>query len=497
MMDAKVIDDKQVDAALVLWRFGLGAQKTGLSALGDDAKDLLLEEIAEKSVLQPAGPKLHSSRRLLLDLAAYNDQVKREREAEAQKPAMDGKADMAPEKSAQMMQPPMMAPSQPQAGMQQTATFKKTPYLPQEILLAEVDARYNGTIHTPLIGFGERLTMFFANHFAIATAKGSDVHILAGAFEREAIRPYIYGNFEDMLVAVETHPAMLFFLDNHQSVGPQSKAGQSGKRGLNENLAREIMELHTLGVDGGYSQQDVTAFARVITGWTVPRDVKKPDEYGLFQFNAYMHEPGEQTIMGQTYGEDGVGQGRAVLADLARHPATAHHLAYKLARYFIADQPSPALVQRMAAAYSASHGNLSAVYRAMLSADEAWDPRLTKLRLPQDYLIALLRSTGLTLKPEQVVTMLAQLGQPVWNPAGPNGFSEVSDGYASSEGLAKRIEVANLIAHQAGNALDPRQFAATGFGPLLSGATKEAIARASTQPQGLSLAFLSPEFQRR
>ncbi|TRL39441.1 DUF1800 domain-containing protein, partial [Rhizobium straminoryzae] len=409
----------------------------------------------------------------------------------AQKPA----GDMGMQAGAPPAQGTMPGNAPPAQTAQQKPQREK-PYLPQEILLAETDARFNGTIHQPLIGFGERLAMFWANHFAVAISKGGDVHILAGCMEREAIRPNLFGRFEDMLVAVETHPAMLVFLDNQQSVGPNSQANRNGKRGLNENLAREIMELHTLGVDGGYSQADVTAFARVITGWTVYRDRKRPGPLGSFTFSDWAHEPGDQTVMGVTYADDGLDQGKAVLRDLARHPATARHLATKLARHFVSDQPPKALIDRMAAAYTKTDGDLSAVYMAMINADEAWTPQLTKVRPPLVYVTGLLRATGLKPKPNQILAVLKALGQPLWNPSGPNGFSDTTDAWASSEGLATRIDAANLFAHQIGGPVDPRAFAGDRFGPLLTDDTLQAISRAETKPQGLSIAFLSPEFQR-
>lgn len=462
---------KDLDAALALWRFGLGAKEGSISAIKDDPRDLLLQEVTEKAVPTPQGGTLRSTPDLLVSLYEFQAQEKAERERPASPaPAMD----------------PTMAQAKPE----------KRPYLPQQILLDEVDARFNGTIHEPMIGFGERLAMFWSNHFAIATGKSGEVHIAAGAFEREAIRPNLFGTFEEMLIAVETHPAMLVFLDNRQSVGPNSPANKNGKRGLNENLAREIMELHTLGVDGGYTQADVTSFARIITGWTVYRNDNKPGPQGTFSFNANAHEPGDHTVIGTTYAEGGVEQGKKVLRDLARSPATARHIALKLARHFVADAPPSELVTRMAAAYTKSGGNLSVVYKAMLTSDQAWEPSLQKLRPPVQYLAALLRSTGLQPKPQQIVSTLRALGQPLWDPSGPNGFSDVADGWASSEGLATRIDAANCFAHLLPGSLDPRSFAADRLGPLLSDDTLQAISRAETRPQGLSLAFLSPEFQR-
>lgn len=500
---------KTMEAAIALWRFGLGAKEGTLATLGDTPRDLLLEEIAERAVPIPSGAQLHSSADLLIRLRAYENAVNAERAASAKAPPAPAAAGAAPGRPGGDMAmapggaapkdgapPAMMAGAAPPSGRTDPQPLSKQPYFPQTVLLAETDARFNGTVREPLIGFGERLAMFWANHFAVAIDKGGDVHILAGAFEREAIRPHLFGRFEDMLLAVETHPAMLIFLDNQQSIGPSSPANKDGTRGLNENLAREILELHTLGVDGGYSQADVTSLARIITGWTVRRDDKKPELQGRFAFNAGAHEPGEHAVLGLTYADDGVGQGQAALADLARHPATARHIAFKLARHFVADSPPPALVDRLAAAYTASRGDLSAVYTALVTSDEAWDPRLAKLRSPAVYLSGVLRASGVRPKPEQILAMLKALGQPWWNPSGPNGFPDVSDAWASSEGLATRIDAANLLAHMAPGDIDPRAFLADRLGPLASVPTATAVARAASRPQGLSIAFLSPEFLR-
>jgi uncharacterized protein (DUF1800 family) len=367
----------------------------------------------------------------------------------------------------------------------------------QEIFLAEVDARFNGTMREPVIGFGERLAMFWANHFAVAVGKGAEVRITAGAFEREAIRPHIFGRFEDMLLAVESHPAMQIFLDNQQSVGPASQASGHGKRGLNENLAREIMELHTLGVDGGYTQRDVTSFANIITGWTVARPGNQFGAPGNFAFNENAHEPGAHTVLGITYHDNGVRQGRAVLRDLALRPATAHHIALKLARYFVADAPPPNLVASLAATFTQTRGDLAAVYQTLIASDEAWNPTLVKIRSPLEYLVALLRASGERPKPNLIAGALNAMGQPLWNPSGPNGFADTVDAWASSEGLGTRIEVANLVANATPGRADPRRFASETLGALLSRDTEQAISRAETKAQAVAIAFLCPEFQRR
>ncbi len=367
-----------------------------------------------------------------------------------------------------------------------------------QALNAEFEARFNGTIRQPLIGFNERMAMFWFNHFAVSVKKSQPVAAIAGAYEREAIRPHIFGKFHDMLVAVETHPCMLLYLDNAQSVGPQSPGAKFGKRGLNENLAREILELHTLGVGTGYTQADVTSFARIITGWTVSNGKRGNDgPPGTFFFNERIHEPGAQVVLGRTYAQGGQDQGLAVLADLARHPATAKHIATKLARHFVADDPPPALVARLADTFTRTGGDLGEVSRTLIASDEAWTPQLTKVRSPLDYVCAVLRATNAPMKPRAIAAVMNAMGEPLWQPPGPNGFPDTADAWASPEGLSARMDFISTLAQQASQDVDPRAFAQSRLGALLSPATLEAISRAETHAQGLSIAFLSPEFMRR
>ncbi|MBW8834365.1 MAG: DUF1800 domain-containing protein, partial [Burkholderia sp.] len=254
-----------------------------------------------------------------------------------------------------------------------------------------VNARLLTAITTPT-PFAERLASFWSNHFALSTEK-PQVGIYAADYELTAIRPHMMGKFEDMLVAVEQHPAMLYYLDQFRSVGPDSPFGQRAnlrrpdrKIGLNENLAREIMELHTLGVRTGYDQNDVVEFARALTGWSVgglgPMAAKDNVEVGAYMFRPGIHQPGARTIIGKNYNQSGEAQARAVLHDLALSPATAKHVSTKLARHFVADDPPPALVERMSQAYLSSHGHLAAVYRVMIEAPESWAPGEPKFKTP-------------------------------------------------------------------------------------------------------------------
>ena len=497
---------REQDAAIVLSRFGLGAREDSLSAIVADPRAALREELSGRKLAMPEGPELRPTPELLVEVFAFQQERQRERKQAAAQ-AMPAPAP-APSPSPSPASPPQAASRLPPPAsstgqaMQKDRSPPPAMELPQRIFLAEVDARFNGTMRAPLIGFPERLAMFWTNHFAVAVSKSTELRVTAGAFEREAIRPHVFGRFEDMLLAVESHPAMLAFLDNQQSIGPGSRAGGRSKRGLNENLAREIMELHTLGVDGGYTQKDVTALSRIITGWTIERGQRGGGRVivgppGTFAFNDNAHEPGPQTLLGVTFPDDGVEQGRAALRMLAHHPSTAKFIAFKLARHFVADKPPPALVARLADTFTRTRGDLSALYQALLGSEEAWNPERVKIRSPLEYVAALLRASAERPRPQQIVGTLNALGQPVWNPSGPNGFPDTLDAWASSEGLATRIDVANLVSSASRGRDDPRQFARAILGPAMSEYTEKSIARAEDRRQGLAIAYLSPEFMRR
>ena len=383
-------------------------------------------------------------------------------------------------------------------------------------LLAEATARWQVALNAP-IGFNERLVRFWSNHFAVSVDKRQAL-LYAAPLEREVIRPHAFGRFQDLLVGVETHPAMLRYLDNVASIGPDSRFGEraaqrSGgdgaqpkrKLGLNENLAREILELHTLGVNGGYAQADVTELARAITGWSLrgPRDDRFGGESSDasaqtgFEFRANAHEPGARTILDKRYADGGMDQGRRVLADLAMHPATAKHLSFKLARHFVSDQPSPALVQRMAVTYLKTGGDLSALYLAMLESDEAWAPDARKFRTPDDFLLAALRAlgTGEVQDVRKVTGLLARLGQPTFMPRSPAGFADTADAWIGPDAVWKRIQTAEELAARAPRSLVPAQVARDALGSRLDAGTAQAIARAESPKQALSLLLASPDFQ--
>jgi uncharacterized protein (DUF1800 family) len=308
----------------------------------------------------------------------------------------------------------------------------------------------------------------------------------------------VLGRFADMLKAVEQHPAMLFFLDNQQSLGPDSRAGQNRKRGLNENLAREIMELHTLGVGGGYTQDDVTSLARVITGWTFVGRQGILGVPGSFVFNANAHQPGAQRVLGRIYEAGGVDQGEAVLSDIARHPSTAKFVATKFARHFVADDPPPPLVARLQDVFTRTDGDLKALATALVDSDDAWRAPVTKMRSPYEYLIAIGRLLArVPDDPGLYLNGLNVLGQPLWSPAGPNGFADTNAAWAAPEGMKLRLDIAAQVASRVGNAIDPRDLLELAFADATSADTRHTIERAESRQQALALLLMSPEFQRR
>jgi uncharacterized protein (DUF1800 family) len=372
----------------------------------------------------------------------------------------------------------------------------------REEYVAAVGARANAALRTPA-PFAERLVHFWANHFAVSVDKVA-VTGLAGGLEADAIRPHVLGRFEDLLLAVTRHPAMQLFLDQARSVGPDSPAAQRAaarggkrRRGLNENLAREILELHTLGVRTGYTQQDVTEFARALTGWSIAAGVDDADA-SVFRFRPVVHEPGARTVVGRTYAQPGEAQARAILHDLATAPATARHVATKLARHFVADDPPPALVQRLADTFQRTKGELPAVYQTLVTAPEAWQGGAAKFKSPWDWGVSALRALGRDeIARPQAVRLMQQLGQPVWRPGSPAGWDDVGAAWAAPDALVRRVEAAQRLAALAGDRVDARALAPRVLPGVLGDATATAVARAESPASALALLLVSPEFLRR
>ena len=508
-------------ALVALNRFGFGARGGAAGDFAAAASDP--RGFVKADLMRPGGamlevPGLLPSPELGQALFAYRKEVREQRardraatpaEAMAVSATSDGVAKRPPSPPERasagigdMMTPPPvpMQPGASQPTMPGNAAPKQPPQplnVVQKTYRAEALARLQRASLTEA-GFVERLVTFWSNHFCISANKGEPARIWAGAFEREAIRPFVLGRFADMLLAVEQHPAMLFFLDNQQSFGPNSRVGINRKRGLNENLAREIMELHTLGVGGGYTQEDVTSLARIIPGWTFSGPNGRLAPPGAFVFNPNAHESGPQTLLGKTYPDTGLSQGQAALNDLARHPSTAKFIATKLARHFVADDPPPALVARLADTFRKSEGDLRAVSMTLIESDEAWTAPLTKIRSPYELIVAMGRVLArVPEQPNAALGSLNVLGQPLWTPAGPNGFADTNAVWASPESIKLRLDIAAQYAARIGDLVEPRDIINIVAGDATSPETRQAIARAESRQQAMTLLVMSPEFQRR
>jgi uncharacterized protein (DUF1800 family) len=523
-------------AALVaLNRFGLGARG---GASGDfinaasDPRGFVKAELNRPNGALLEAPGLQPTPALAQEVFAYQLEQKQAREAAAKSgaapppeanpapSAADGKMErrnlsldrmameMSPKEPVQesVKQPAKASAENANAAMtaadaMQPNTQKPPPQPPQNVIQKTFRAEALARLQRASLvdcGFTERLVVFWSNHFCISANKGGLARMWAGSFEREAIRPHVLGRFADMLKAVEQHPAMLYFLDNQQSLGPDSRAGQNRNRGLNENLAREIMELHTLGVGGGYSQDDVTSLARIITGWTFAGRQGKLGTPGVFVFNANAHQPGPQRLLGQLYEDNGVAQGEAALAFMARHPSTAKFIASKFARHFVADDPPQALVARLQDVFGKTDGDLKALATALLDSDEAWRAPPTKLRSPYEFVVA----TGRLLSqmpqdPSRYLGGLNLLGQPLWSPAGPNGFADTNAAWAAPEGMKLRLDVSARVASRLADSIDPRDLLELAVADAASQETRRTIERAESRQQALALLLMSPEFQRR
>ncbi len=368
-------------------------------------------------------------------------------------------------------------------------------------------------------GFYERLAFFWADHFTVSVAKTS-LRALVSSYEAEAVRPFIAGDFRTLLRKAALHPAMQLYLDQNRSVGPDSKAGRRRKRGLNENLGREIIELHCLGVGGHYTQDDVRQFATLLTGVTVDEDA------GVAVYDRDLVQPGLKTVLGRSYGEnpDGIDAVYRALDDLAHNPSTGRHLARKLAVHFLSDEPPEAVVQHLEATYYDNDTQLMPVYRALLEHPASWETFGQKVRQPFDYLVSALR---VSLPPgrEAKITKarkkafktkdgmmsndplprhypytlapLTAMGQLPWSAPGPDGWAEAAEAWISPQGLTERLSFVTRLSRGPLKETQPKRLLADAFGPAetdrLALLMQEADGRSAKQ----SLILASPEFQRR
>lgn len=477
-----------INAAIAMNRFGLGARPTG--TVPADPADWLKSQISK---YEPVFPGMASQPSRATIAAGFREYQ------------LDRKDFRAARKDAATA---MTAGDTPQIDPSKIEKVVNTLRLQY---VSAADARMDAAISSDT-DFAERLVHFWSNHFAVSIDK-LPVLALAGDYEFTAIRPHVMGKFSDLLFAAITHPAMLLYLDQAQSIGPNSPlatrvaARRNKELGLNENLAREILELHTLGVRTVYDQKDVTEFARALTGYTVGGMAKGPIQRvmaqngkdGDSQFFAAIHEPGDRVVIGRRYSQQGEAQARAILSDIATHPATAKHIATKLAQHFAADVPPPALVARLEKSFLESGGDLSRLYRTLIDSPEMWLTKQAKFKSPWDWVISSLRALNVRELPNsrQSVNLLAQLGQPIWKPGSPAGFSDTTENWAGGAALMRRVEIASRLAERSANRVDARTLAPRILSGQLGAMTTESIARAESPSQGLALMLLSPEFLRR
>jgi uncharacterized protein (DUF1800 family) len=469
-------------AMIAVNRFGLGAKPGDLALIANDPRGALIEELKTPGIAAIESDTLLASPNALQLLFQDQQEKRVARERAAIEP------------------PPQMDSTGSQNGSVleiNLPVIQQTPNVEQRLFREEAMARFKKAVSAPA-GFVERLVAFWSNHFAVSVSKGQFIRVTAGPFEREAIRPFVLGKFSRMLLAVESHPAMIFYLDNQRSIGPAAPAGRLSGKGLNENLAREILELHTLGVGSGYLQDDVTELARILTGWSFADADSEIAEPGSFVFKTNWHEPGPHELFGKVYLQPDRDQGEAALKDLARHPGTANHVAMKLATHFVADAPPPELVSALARRFRDTDGDLMEVSLALVRDDRTWQAPATKLRTPFEFVVSTGRAMDfLPAEPGPILQLLNALGMPLWQPTGPNGYSDLTSVWAAPEAMKLRLNVSWRLAQRFREVGSPLGVLDTVAGLSASRETREAIAHAESRQEALALLFMSPEFQRR
>jgi len=472
--------------AIAVNRFGLGAMPGEIATANGNPKEWLISQIGPADQPAPlAGEPFKNGSALVKDLQTFRQERRELKE--------DGR------------------PADLRAFLKQQ----------RQVLINEMASRFRQGF-TSRRPFAERLVWFWSNHFTISVQNPA-VASLAGAYEREAIRPHIAGKFEDMLLAVATHPAMLIYLNNAQSIGPDSPAGQMVQRGLNENFGRELMELYSLGVDGGYTQSDVIALAKLLTGWSIdiqPRGAARMARFFQASFNQpegidgassgfryfpARHEPGPVTLRGKTYA-DGFAGGRAAIHDLARDPATAKFIAFKFARHFVSDVPPPRLVAGLERCFRDTEGDLKALAITMLEDASAWDTGSEKIRNPVEYVTASYRLLNLPRagNAEQQIRGAMQacrmMGHFPMAAPSPKGWSDMSQDWSGPDAILSRIEWAQALGSRLPQNVNAGQIAGLAdraIGEGLSQQTRSAVAGAPSGGEALALLVSSPEFQRR
>jgi uncharacterized protein (DUF1800 family) len=487
----------QLQGAVAATRFGMGARPGEIGEAASDPRGWLRAQIKRDATTVPADGLLsvkdvfETRRETLQGMATPGGQ---------RAPGADG------------------APTEAQRELRQQVQREARNGLAEEIAARSRHAARTSN------SFAERWARFWSNHFTVA-ARNAQMIGLVGPFEREAIRPNAFGSFAGMLAASTFHPAMLVYLDANRSIGPSTQAAQRRDAGLNENLAREILELHTVGVGSGYTQADIIEFAKALTGWTIGNpqmarlagqgaNARGPaparaaqrttamagmqEALGETVFMEQLHEPGARTVLGKIYSLAAKQQAAAILDDLVMKPATARHIATKLARHFVADQPPESAVKKLEAAYTKSGGDLAALARAVIDLDEAWAEAPQKFKTPEELLVSVARASGGDAAFGQDQRQVYQsLGQRPFSAPSPAGWPDDAASWSGSDAIKKRLEWANAVSRRMVRGQSPTQFLDQALGPIAGAKTRQAIARAESAEQGFTLALMSPEFQRR
>lgn len=496
-------------AAIALNRFGLGAKPS--DRVPDDPRGWLLDQLRGYDPRPPAIVAAMSSSEFFESFDEYR-QARRARGQPDADAAMNDEGQMRDREERRGRRQPRRADEDDPA-MEEEDPLDAVPRgrrngrdpvlgLPGRLERSTTQARLAAAVATDA-PFPEHLVHFWSNHFAIS---GDTVVLrsLAGAYEFDAIRPHVLGRFADMLKASVNHAAMLVYLNQNASIGPNSPVGRRSadrerQRGLNENLGREILELHTLGVRSGYTEEDVRELSRALTGRTVGGrgPGRNHARAGEAVYVENMHEPGARTLLGRGFPDTGEEQAAAMLDFVAARPETARHIATKLARHFIADEPPASAVARIERAFVDSEGDLPTVYRALVESPEAWADPFPKFKTPWEWLVSSWRAAGPDVAMSQARQVLNTLGQPVWKPESPAGFDDVSESWVAPDALMRRVEMAQEIVRRMPDQTQPVRLAEQVLPGVLSDATRTAISRADSPAQGLTMLLVAPEFLRR
>lgn len=466
-----------LEAALAVHRFGLGARPGERARIAADPRGWLTAQVVDAAAFRLDATGLPTVRDAGAAFVAFQAGVEEARRAPPADPAPVAETAMSDVPEAARPRDPLV-----------------------EAVVLDVEARTRHALATPH-GYAERLVHFWSNHFTVAATKPSVVPFV-GVFEREVVRGNLVRRFEDLLLAAVAHPAMLLYLDQAQSAGPGSVAGQRRDLGLNENLAREILELHTLGVNGGYTQQDVGELARALTGWTVvgPRLQRFLPEGapGDSVFVDALHEPGARKVLGRVHPEGGRAQAEGILRQLAAHPSTARHLSEKLVRQVMGREPAAGAVARVERVWRRTDGDLVAVHRALVEVTEAWDPTPGRRKTPTELMVSTLRALDVpSVDRRGIIATHALLGQPPYRAPSPAGWADDDASWGGADALRKRLLWCEGVVARFAPRARPEDLLTASLGPLLPDDTATAVRRAASASQGLVLGLMSPTFQRR